>query len=217
LGFVAGAQFSQSLVGQAVREQTGIGRGIIQAVASPTTLIIQAELPFGQSSYGPGQWAIALNQVSGLDYLNGQELSILGDGATRAPAVVVNGKICFETHAVQIQVGLPYRARVETLDYEGGSAVGSSDFQKSRIFEADVHFYETLGGRYSMGHGPDTKPITYRTIEVAMDESAPLFSGHKALKANYGFANTKQILIESSEPLPMTILSINAKLQVQES
>jgi hypothetical protein len=120
-----------------------------------------------------------------LDYLNGQELSILGDGATRAPAVVVNGKICFETHAVQIQVGLPYRARVETLDYEGGSAVGSSDFQKSRIFEADVHFYETLGGRYSMGHGPDTKPITYRTIEVAMDESAPLFSGHKALKANY--------------------------------
>lgn len=63
--------------------------------------------------------------VSGLDYLEGKEVSILADGQVMPRQTVQNGQITLSTPASVVHVGLPYTARLRTLSGDINTDSGS--------------------------------------------------------------------------------------------
>lgn len=76
---------------------------------------------------GSGVVRKLVTNITGLNWLNGDTVSVLGDGGIQ-PAVVVNGSgaIKLGTPAAKVQVGYAYNSDAQTLRTKEGSAQGTS-------------------------------------------------------------------------------------------
>lgn len=152
---------------------------------------------------------------SGLDHLEGEEVSIFADGKVHPALTVASGAITLDYAASEVHVGLPFTSRFKTLRIEGGVADGTAQGRKKRIAYADVRFENTLGGK--MGTNEDRlEPINFATGADALSQSPPLFTGDKRVRFLGGFGTDGQLTIVQDEPLPMTILAIMPVLNVTE-
>ena len=97
-------------------------------------------------------WARAVDEVSGLDHLEGQEVSILGDGHVVASPnnpkyskiTVTSGKVTLNRCFAIIHVGLPYVSDLETLSIDNpqGETVVS---RPKLIQECEIRLKNTRG------------------------------------------------------------------------
>jgi hypothetical protein len=196
----------------------GAGRARITSLIDSQTVIVEVLQPFPSASLIPNSWAIALHKVVGLDHLEGQEIQVLANGSRRGPFVVKQGQVYLKDAAYKIHAGLGYESIMETLDYEAGSRVGSSEGARGRINEIELRFYETLDGAYSIGEPSGDEDLMYfRDIDAKMNASQPLFTGIKMLKANHGYSRQRRIRVVQRDPFPMTLLSILAKVTVSDA
>jgi hypothetical protein len=143
--------------------------------------------------------------ISGLDYLDGQTVSILADGFVHPQQVVIGGSITLNWAASNVVVGLPITADLQTLELTTKQDGGM--LQKNKIVSrVSLLLNETL----SVNYGPDAAHLLshkQRTIENYNEPINPL-SGimTDSLLTNWG--KTAQIFIRQSDPLPITILAI---------
>lgn len=214
--------FSSLSIGQMVQildvdGTPSLGAYLIRNLATNTTVTAKIIKQAPATSYGANLWAIGVNTVGGLDHLNGASVKILSDGATNPMQVVQNGKVSFSHHSYLVQVGLPYLSRMQTPDYDVGSELGSSLGQNARIASMTVRFYQTAGGRYYLGNEESPHTIIDRALHTPLGESGSLVTGLKTLHGMGGFNQVKRVIIETDDPLPMTILSINARVQEYEA
>ena len=59
--------------------------------------------------------------------------------------------------------------------------------------------------------GPDVSNldrIPFRDSSMAMDTAVPMFTGDKEISFPAGYENEAQVVIQQSQPLPMTVLAI---------
>ena len=145
--------------------------------------------------------------ISGLNHLEGEIVSILADGSTHPDKTVSNGKVTLERDTTKAHIGFGYKSFVETLRLEGGAEDGISQGKIKRIHGVTARFLNTVGAEI----GPDTSNLDrlpFRDSSMAMDEAVPLFTGDKEVSFPSGYDNDAQIVIQQSQPLPMTILAI---------
>lgn len=87
---------------------------------------IDRQLPVSLQSTATASWSHAISVLSGLSYLNGQNVSVFGDGfvvgSPNNPAypvyTVSGGSVTLDKPYAVIQVGLPFITDVETLDID---------------------------------------------------------------------------------------------------
>ncbi len=158
----------------------------------------------------------AATTISGLGFLEGESVTILADGAVHPNETVTSSAITLDSSSSVVQIGLGYTSSIRTLTIEGGSVIGTSQSALSRILEASVRFYETIGGKIGY-NSSSTDIIPFRNASDLMDESPELFSGYKTVKFPHGFENGYQVFIKQDQPLPMSILSIIYKADVSDS
>lgn len=65
--------------------------------------------------YAEGEFAEAVQTVTGLSYLEGKTVGVFADGKTQTNKVVKDGQITLDTAAKNIAVGLPYTCTLETV------------------------------------------------------------------------------------------------------
>src|SRR5215471_3931909 len=70
----------------------------------------------------PSNWSISVPSTvfGGLDFLEGQQVSILADGGVVTPQVVVNGTITLPQPATKVTVGLGFVAQLQTMYLDTG-------------------------------------------------------------------------------------------------
>lgn len=145
----------------------------------------------------------AANVISGLDYLEGQEVAILADGEVQQRQVVKNGEITLKYPASVVHVGLPYESEVKSLsmDFNGGD--GTYQDRKKRIVGVTVFFMNTVGGEIGT-EGFELDPLS-RVKPVEFNSPEPLrdFSQHINLAGIHEYSPS--IVIKQSEPLPITV------------
>ena len=157
----------------------------------------------------------ATTTISGLDHLEGEEVSILADGATHPNKTVSSGGITLDRSSTKVKVGLPYVSLLQTMRIDAGSQNGTSQSKTKRIYEITARLYESIG----IEIGPDLdnmERIPFRSSANAMDSGVNVFTGDKDIEFRGNYETDGFIFVRQNQPLPLTILSLYPKLQTND-
>lgn len=152
------------------------------------------------------------NAFSGLDHLEGETVSVLGDGSVHADVTVTSGSITLTDYFNKVHVGLPYTSKLMPMKLEIQTQAGTTRAKKKRISQILFSFYKTLGAQFGTSEGSDTIP--FRKTTDPMGSPAPLFTGEKMQGFPGGYELNGDIYVEQTQPLPMTVRSITPRLQI---
>ena len=157
----------------------------------------------------------AVTTISNLDHLEGQTVSVLGNGAVQASKTVSSGSITLETKASIVHVGLPYISKVVTLSLEAGADVGTAQSRTKRIHEVFVRLYRSLGVKVGP-EGGTLEIVPFRDSSDLMDRPPALFTGEKRGPYPRGFETKDHIQVQQDQPLPMTILALISHVKTND-
>jgi hypothetical protein len=153
--------------------------------------------------------------ISGLDYLEGETVAVLADGAAHPDKVVSGGQITLDRSASKVHVGLFFPAHVQIMRLEAGGDTGPAQGKIKRIHEMVLRFLDTLG----VEAGPDEDhldEILFRSSADAMDAPPALFSGDVEMGWPGDYDTDGYVMVKSVQPLPMTLLAVMPRLVTAE-
>jgi hypothetical protein len=154
----------------------------------------------------------AAASITGLGHLEGQAVSILGNGSVYTKRNVSSGAISsIDPTVTKAQIGLANECIMKTLRPEAGGDDGTSQGKAKRDFEVTLRLIDTLGGKI----GPDISTadeIIFRTGSDPMDSSPPLFTGDKRINIRGGWDTAGQTVYLNDEPLPAHITALITRI-----
>jgi len=148
--------------------------------------------------------------LSGLAHLEGQTVSILGDGATHDDKIVASGAISLDRAVTSACVGLAYNSVLQTMRLEGGAGQyeGTSQGKIKRISKVVLRLFETVGVKV----GPSLsklETIPFRTTSSLLSTPVDtLLAGDKEIEFDGDYESDGFIVIKQDQPLPCSILAI---------
>lgn len=150
-------------------------------------------------------------KISGLNWLEGKEVHILGDGSVRPPQVVTNGTIELDAEASVVHVGLPYTSDAKTLP----AILQADDFGMGRqknVSKVTVRTYQSSG----IFAGPEFDDLVEYKQRTTESPSSPpsLVSGDIQLRVFTKWSDGGAICIRQADPLPLTLLSAVLEISV---
>lgn len=214
------AIFSAGDVGKQIHEFNGNGRASIITYISATQVEIDIIEPFSSISLSSGSWAIAVNQVGGLNHLIGKTVSISGDGATIPNKIVSgSGTISFDSFNSIIHAGLSYKSVRKSMPLEMArlnSVLESSQGKFRRIDTILISFLNSRTGRILDTDNNLIKTIDARSLFDSMGKAPNLENGVVKIDLGTDWNKAITLTIEQEEPQPMNIKSITYYLSVND-
>ncbi len=152
-------------------------------------------------------------EITGLDWLEGMEVSIVADGSVEERQIVKDGKVTLSMDSMIVHVGIPYTADIKTLPV----AVALQD------------------GGYGSGHEKNVRSVSFRVINSSGIKAGPDFdtlSEYPARSIEYAgnppdpindeidvpIAGTwnkyGQVCIRQENPLPLKIISVTTTVEI---
>jgi hypothetical protein len=185
----------------------------ILATSSPTvaTAKVDKVIPVALRATPTTVWAFARDTVSGLSHLEGKTVSILADGAVMPQVVVTGGVAVLERASVVVHVGLPYQSDLQTLPV----ALNIDAFAQGRVKnvnQAWIRVFQSSG----IFVGPDANKLTEAKQRTTEPYGSPpaLKSDEVSVAMTPTWAQSGQIYIRQSDPLPLTIVGITTEIVV---
>ena len=159
----------------------------------------------GLSYSGP-----ATATLSGLGHLEGETVSIVGNGAVFPDKVVSGGSIVLSLAVTTAYIGLPYITEIVTLSPEVPQTDGASFGKKKSWNRIILNLYETLGITVN------DKQLHFRSGGDPMDAAPPTFTGQHDI-TNFGWKESDATInIKQTQPLGMTLISLAGELSVSD-
>jgi hypothetical protein len=152
------------------------------------------------------------SSLSGLDHLEGEELSVLADGAVHPPRTVTAGVLTLDQPASQVIAGLAYAHTYESLKWEAGAATGTAQGQVKRISGVTLVLLDALNAAVGPREGK-LKTIPFRAVGDAMNTAVPLFTGEKFIEFDGDFDTDTRVVIKGSDPVPFTLLAVAPEIK----
>jgi hypothetical protein len=153
--------------------------------------------------------------ISGLDHLEGETVSILGDGSVQNDKVVTAGAITIDTRAAVVCVGLSYVSNMKQLRLEAGAQNGTSIGKTRRVHRVGLLLNNTTGIKIGADFTTMDRIIT-RNSNDQVNTATPLFSGIHSTTVEFPYDFQSQVCIQADQPLPATILAIMPQLDTQD-
>lgn len=154
---------------------------------------------------------VPADEISGLAHLEGKTVSILADGAVHPQRVVTGGAILLDVEASKIQIGLPIVADLQTLPITVQLQDGSfGQGRYKNVNKVWLRVYRSSG----IFVGPSATELTeakQRTTEIYGTPPA-LKSEEIQIALTPSWADSGQIFVRQSDPLPLTVVSMTAEV-----
>lgn len=167
------------------------------------------------------QWALAVNTVSGLWHIEGETVSVYGDGAVEAspnnpqyatPVVVSSGQVTLSDHYAVINVGLPITCDMQTLDLDTAQGETFID-KKSLSTKVTLRLEDSLA--FHMGpEAPSTLTGLDDMVEITLREDTDNY-GSPVPKTGVFEENIQgrwtksgSVFIRHVDPSPVTVLGV---------
>jgi len=155
----------------------------------------------------------ATSSLSGLSHLEGEKVSIIGEGAAQNDKVVSSGGVSLDNAIEEANIGLGYTSDLQTMRLDEGYQE-TTQTKVKRIYDLSVRFHETVGA--SVGPNADTlTAIDFRDSSASMDLPVPLFTGDKHIEFDSDYGTEGLVYIKQPQALPMTILGIYPRLETE--
>lgn len=168
---------------------------------------------FLDSSLSYHHGSVVIDEISGLDHLEGKTVNALADGFVIKNLKVQSGGLTLPYEAKDICIGLPYRSAVKTLRLEIGTKSGTLQGRYKAINKIIIRMEKTLGGKIGFDEeGPLDEP-KYRSTE-AYGVNTSLKTGDVEMVFPAGYNKDGQILFVQEEPLPFTVQALIPNITV---
>jgi hypothetical protein len=179
--------------------------------ATVATAKVDKVIPVALRATPTTVWAFARDTVSGLSHLEGKTVSILADGAVMPQVVVTGGVAVLERASVVVHVGLPYESDLQTLPV----ALNIDAFAQGRVKNVNqswIRVFQSSG----VFVGPDANKLTEVKQRTTEPYGSPpsLKSDEVSVVMTPTWAQSGQIYIRQSDPLPLTIVGITTEIVV---
>lgn len=148
------------------------------------------------------------NTFSGLGHLEGQTVSVLGDGKDAGDVVVTAGAIVLSGLYSDVTVGLKYKSRLVTSNIETGSPMGSSQGLMKKVHQGIIRFFRTSAAKYGRKTQAQLDSLVFKPASTPSNAAIPLFTDDKFVTFPAAYDRKAQIAIETDRPLPMSVTSI---------
>lgn len=164
----------------------------------------------GERTTSSGVW-------SGLEHLEGREVTVLMDGSAIARATVSGGSITLPRPAAAIVAGLPYTHRIEPLPPQAGGSQPMAAGTAVRLVQACFRVLDTQALHIDTGRGPVAVPFRRRGAD-RFSTRPTAFSGDVKVRAIGWTRDVMQPLwrIEQNHPLPCTVISVSTEIKGAE-
>jgi hypothetical protein len=155
--------------------------------------------------------------VTGLTWLEGQTVSVLADSATHPDCVVTGGAITLQRSALDVNVGLNYTSRAQSMQIEAGGGDGPAQGKIKRIHRIIMRLFDTLGLQTTAGNaGAPVNDIPFRDSSDLMDAPPPLFTGDIQITWDGSYDRDGYVIWEQTQPLPSNVSAVIAQLETQD-
>lgn len=201
------------------------GRATI--ATNPSTTVLTATWTLQPDGYldddeefvaAPGFWGYGANvsSFSGLDHLEGEEITVYGDMTEFTGLTVSSGSVTLPQPVSIAFAGLPYRSRYKSLKLSYGGAKGTALMQPKAIKGLGVALYRTGP---SLKYGPrftKLRPIDTRTKATPWGEPVKLYSDEKELPFDANWNTDSRLCFEINGAPPATISGVVPQLETRD-
>ncbi|MDE2102446.1 MAG: hypothetical protein KGL39_34690 [Patescibacteria group bacterium] len=154
--------------------------------------------------------------ISGINWLEGETVPVLADGALHPDVTITNGKATLNYAATNVVLGYSYNSDGENLPFEGGARDGSAQGKLKKIPRVGFWLHDTLGLQY----GPSFTSLTYFVDRVwgATNYGQPpaLFNGVKRESFPGDFDRDSRVCWRANTLFPATVLAIMPQGDVED-
>lgn len=144
--------------------------------------------------------------MSGLAHLEGLEVQVVADGAFMGTFTVTGYSVTLPREAFDVQVGLGFDMRIETVPIEPRDASGSLIGRRSRIHKITARVihtgFFTVNGHPAVVRGIGTAPV------APLDSPPPIYTGDVTLRGLLGIRERHEITITQPTPQPFELLGL---------
>lgn len=213
--------FSAGSVGQILRVGGGIAKitqyntptQVIGTIIQPISQVLHNDITATPLPATQGNWSLTpqFTKFTGLNYLNGQTVSILADGGVVTPQVVVNGAITLNSPASKVTVGLGFQAQLQTMPLDVGEPTIQG--KRKKINALTVRAANSRG--LKAGRTFSTLvPIKELNPNVALGQAIPLVTGDERIVMDPLWDVPGLICLQQDDPLPATVLGVIPEITV---
>lgn len=157
----------------------------------------------------------AASTISGLDWLEGEAVSVLADGGVVSDLVVTGGAITLPEPAEYVTVGLSYVSEIETLQIEAELRDGTVQGRPKRITDVTLRVQDTRGVAVAPNSDRPNQMIDLKPPFTVTDPIALVTGDTPPIAIPSGFdRNGGNVYIVQRFPLPMTILAVIPSVEV---
>lgn len=165
----------------------------------------------GMTAYtSGGKVREAVTAISGLDHLEGESVAILANGNVVEGKSVSSGALTLDDAASRVHVGLAYISEMETLDFLFATQEGSVQ-DKIRHVPSTVVSLENTRALWIGQDIDNLVEVAFRTTEP-LGSPTNLFTGDKDVVLYAGDESHSRLFIRNTEPVPLTIISMIARV-----
>lgn len=152
----------------------------------------------------------AATTISGLSHLEGKTVNILADGSVHPKRTVSGGQIVLDQAASKVQIGLPITADLQSLPIAAQIDGSFGQGRYKNVNKAWLRVYRSSG----IFIGPNADQLTEAKQRTTEPYGSPpvLKSEEIPLLLSPSWADSGQVYIRQSDPLPLTIASITAEV-----
>jgi hypothetical protein len=168
-----------------------------------------------------------VDEITGLDHLEGETVSVIADGAVTDDAVVASGKITLTSplKAAVVHAGLPYLGTIRLLPTSDGSATGTGQTKRRRSYIATLRLYKSLGGKMGIDYDyldeldneiQNMYRIYLRAPNDVMNQPTPLITQDVDKILDTDWKNETELIIQQDQALPLNVLAVVIRSNLQE-
>jgi len=171
---------------------------------------------FGEYVSG-GAFRKTIQTVSGLDHLNGETVSVQVDGAVPSGEqeyIVSGGTITLSQKAATVHVGLKYDGTMQLLKMNEGAVVGQTKIR--RVYISAIRVLKSLGFKIGKSFS-NLDRVILQNVNDPLTQGPALFSGDIEKFIETSWRPDDEIIIHIDHPLPLFILAIFIRSEVEES
>ena len=144
---------------------------------------------------------------SGHAHIDGKTAKVIRDDVVDTDVTVASGNITTaQQPTVYVEAGLDFDVEVITNPVETRLSSGTIASQKKRILEVTPNLYKTQNLKLN------NREINLQTTPLTGTGAVPTFTGKKKTQGFLGFDTQGQITISQSQPVFMTVLSLDYKV-----
>ena len=156
----------------------------------------------------------ATDSFGGYNHLEGETISVLGDGALQPDRAVSSNQITLGSAVKTLVAGFPYTSELVTLPMTQGDGGGSFVIGNKRMIKINVKMLNSLGLKFAM-EGQDFEEVVFRNPNADLyGQKVPLFSGNKEMAPIARSFESEGMAFQVVSPFPFTFLYIASQYEV---